>query len=223
MTTGKRSIVIIGSCAIAMAVTSLALEGRAQNPLGASHFTADDGAVRRELAADYERFSEAVHHKDAAALAAFVRSTTTPDLQIKGPNGSPLAFLDMNVPQSERRGLDQLLTQALLLKDFPAAAREFGAYTVESATIHIDKLVVFGDTALALNSGQGMGVLNDMEARSDPSHEKHWLSFKYRDCETWTRIGGVWKLREVYLLAYVPDYWRLHRPQDKSPRPSLGF
>ena len=225
MQTEKRRPKLPKMAAISLALTALALCGHAQGPLEKLHPIRDDGPVRRELTADYERMADAVRRKDAAALSAFIRDTTTPGLLVKLPNGSPMPFLDLTVPVSERRGFDRPLTQALLLKDLPAAGRELENYhlTVESAAIHIDKLVVFGDTALVLTTGQGAGAQNDGEAHQDLSLPKRWSSFKYRDCETWTRTPHGWKLREVYLVAYMPDSWRLQTLQDKYIKPYLGF
>ena len=219
----KKWAALTGIGVVAMLTLLLTLSGRAEVAARQMRGMGDDSAVRGELTSDYAHFSDAVRHKDTSALAAFLRDKTTGDLQVKGPNGLPQKFVDMTVPESQMRGLDLPLTRELMLKDLPAARQMSTSYVVENADIRLDKLVVFGDTALVLTTGTEVGSNNDLEARLDNTHQAHWSSVRYRDCETWIKTPKGWKLREIYALAYVLDHWRRHTPSEKYSNPDIGF
>jgi hypothetical protein len=155
--------------------------------------------TRGELEKAYTRFIFLYRQKDARGLAAFVRQHTTPDFALKGPDGQPL----LQTRKNEKGWDDVSLTRERMLDDMAAALKInfVDDYSLDEASIAVDKLVVLGGTAIVLTSGTGKGTARPIQYKASENQKPLPYQIWYRDCQTWVRTAEGWKLREVYLLV----------------------
>lgn len=184
---------VVASCLLLLCLLSALAVTHAQQQHEAQQVT------RGELEKAHTRFISLYRQKDARGLTAFVRQHTTPDFVLKGPDGQPL----VQTRKDEKGWRDVPLTRRLMLDDMAAALKVnfVDDYSLDEASIAVDKLVVLGDTAIVLTSGTGKGTARLMQHKASEKERPLPYRIWYRDCQTWVRTAEGWKLREVYLLV----------------------